>query len=182
VLLGPGSGADARLAAAIAAALDAQRALVLDADSFGVLADRANGLFGRLGPRVIMTPHEGEFARLFGAPSPRLDAARRAARETGATVLLKGADTIIAGPSGVAVINGNAPPDLATAGSGDVLGGLTVGLLANGVPPLFAGLAASWIHGAAGAAFGPGLVAGDLPDLVPKVLAALRSQGRHTQR
>ncbi len=175
VLLGPGSGADARLAAAIATVLDGEAALVLDADCFRVLTDRSNGLMDRLGPRVIMTPHEGEFSKLFGVPSPRLAAARRAARSTAATVLLKGADTIIADPSGRAVINTGAPPELATAGSGDVLAGLTVGLLANRLPPVLAGLIASWVHGRAAARFGPGLVAGDLPDLVPGVLAGLRA-------
>ena len=176
VLLGPGAGADARLAGAIAAALDSEASLVLDADCFSILADGANGLFKRLNGRVIMTPHEGEFARLFGKPAPRLPAALKAARETGAALVLKGADTIIAGPDGRAVINTGAPPDLATAGSGDVLAGLTVGLLANRLPPLLAGIIACWIHGNAAALFGPGLLAGDLPDLVPRVLASLKAQ------
>src|SRR5580693_957412 len=117
VLLGPGSGADDRLAGAIAAALDADAGLVLDADCFRILADRANGLVKRLNGRVVMTPHEGEFTRVFGSPQPRLPAALKAARETGGTVVLKGSDTIIAGPDGKAVINTGAPPDLATAGS-----------------------------------------------------------------
>lgn len=173
VLLGPGSGADARLAAAIGAALDAGAALVLDADSFPVLADRSNGLLARLGPDVLMTPHEGEFRRVFGDPVPRLAAARRAASETGATVVLKGSDTVIAAPDGSAVINTGAPPELATAGSGDVLAGLALGLMANRLPPVLAGLIACWVHGQAAALFGPGLLAGDLPDLVPKVLAGL---------
>jgi NAD(P)H-hydrate epimerase len=175
VLLGPGSGADDRLAGAIAAALDSEAALALDADCFRVLADRANGLVKRLNNRVIMTPHEGEFSRVFGSPQPRLDAALRAARETGATMLLKGSDTVVAGPDGRAVINTEAPPDLATAGSGDVLAGLIVGLLANRLPPLLAGIIGCWIHGRAAASFGPGLLAGDIPDLVPRVLAELRS-------
>jgi len=174
VLLGPGSGADDRLAGAIAAALDAEAGLVLDADCFRILADRANGLVKRLNGRVVMTPHEGEFTRVFGPPQPRLPAALRAARETGATVVLKGSDTIIAGPDGKAVINTGAPPDLATAGSGDVLAGLIVGLLANRLPPLLAAAIGCWIHGNAASLFGPGLLAGDLPDMVPKVLAALK--------
>ena len=120
VLLGPGSGPDARLAGAIAAALDSEAAIALDADCFRVLADSANGLTKRLNHRVIMTPHEGEFSRVFGSPQPRLDAALRAARETGATMLLKGSDTIIAGADGKAVINTDArrpiwpPPAAAT--------------------------------------------------------------------
>jgi NAD(P)H-hydrate epimerase len=176
VLLGPGSGADDRLAGAIAAALDAEAGLVLDADCFRILADRANGLVKRLNGRVVMTPHEGEFTRVFGPPQPRLPAALKAARETGATLVLKGSDTIIAGPDGKAVINTGAPPDLATAGSGDVLAGLILGLLANRLPPLLAATIGCWIHGNAASLFGPGLLAGDLPDMVPKVLAALKSE------
>jgi NAD(P)H-hydrate epimerase len=176
VLLGPGSGADARLEGAIGAALDAEAGLVLDADCFRILAERSNGLLARLNDRVVMTPHEGEFTRLFGKPVPRLKAALDAARSSGATVVLKGSDTIIAGPEGKAVINTGAPPDLATAGSGDVLGGLTVGLLANRLHPMLAASIACWIHGAAGTLFGPGLLAGDLPDLVPRILADLRAR------
>lgn len=172
VLLGPGAGADERLRDAIAAALDAAVGLVLDADAFAVLADRKNGLFERLGGQVVMTPHEGEFRRVFGDPAPRLAAARHAAAETGATVVLKGSDTIIASAD-AAIVNCGASPDLATAGSGDVLAGLLVGLLANRLPPMLAASIGCWIHGRAGALFGPGLLAGDLPDLVPKVLAEL---------
>jgi NAD(P)H-hydrate epimerase len=175
VLLGPGSGADERLAGAIAAALDSDAALALDADCFRILADRSNGLFKRLNRRVIMTPHEGEFTRVFGPPVPRLEAALKAARETGATVLLKGPDTVVAGPDGKAVINIGAPPELATAGSGDVLAGLIVGLLANRLPPILAGIIGCWVHGRAASLFGPGLLAGDIPDLVPRVLIDLRS-------
>jgi ADP-dependent NAD(P)H-hydrate dehydratase / NAD(P)H-hydrate epimerase len=97
------------------------------------------------------------------------------AHETGATMVLKGSDTIIAAPGGRAVINTGAPPDLATAGSGDVLGGLIVGLLANRLQPLLAATIGCWIHGNAASLFGPGLLAGDLPDMVPKVLAALKA-------
>ncbi len=179
VLLGPGAGADARLAGSIAAAFDTDAGLVLDADCFSVLADRRNGLFRRLDGRVLMTPHAGEFARLFGEPTPRLPAARRAACETGATILLKGSDTIVAAPDGSAIVNTGAPADLATAGSGDVLAGLAVGLVANRLPRLLAGAIACWVHARAASLFGPGLVAGDLPDLVPKVLTALKkTQGK----
>lgn len=175
ILLGPGSGADARLEAAIAIALDGKAGLVLDADCFRILADPANGLLKRLDSRVIMTPHEGEFARVFGPPRPRLASAVEAARQTGATMVLKGSDTIVAGADGTVVINSGAPPDLATAGSGDVLAGLIVGLVANRLPPMLAAAIGCWIHGAAASLFGPGLLAGDLPDLVPRVLAALRA-------
>ena len=175
VLLGPGAGADARLAIAIGAALDAGVGLVLDADCFSILAERSNGLLGRLNDRVIMTPHEGEFARLYGKPVPRLPAALKAARESGGTILLKGSDTIVAGADGKAVINSGAPPDLATAGSGDILAGLIVGLVANRLPPMLAGMIACWVHGEAASLFGPGLLAGDIADLVPRVLAALKT-------
>jgi NAD(P)H-hydrate epimerase len=104
-----------------------------------------------------------------------LDAAVRVARETGSTILLKGPDTIVASPGGKAVINSGAPPDLATAGSGDVLAGLIVGLLANRLSPFLSGIVGCWVHGAAASYFGPGLLAGDLPDLVPGVLRHLRS-------
>jgi len=174
VLLGPGAGADSRLQAAIGAALDAEVGLVLDADCFAVLGDRANGLFSRLNDCVLLTPHEGEFQRVLGDPRRRLAAALNAARLSGAAVLLKGSDTIVAGPDGRAAINTGAPPDLATGGSGDVLAGLAVGLIANRLPPVLAGLIACWVHGRAAALFGPGLIAGDIPDLVPKVLSELR--------
>jgi NAD(P)H-hydrate epimerase len=173
VLLGPGSGADARLAAAIGAALDAGAGIVLDADAFRVLAE-PNGLLARLNGRVLMTPHEGEFARVFGSPAPRIHAVVKAAAKTGASVLLKGSDTVVADPDGKVVINSGAPPELATAGSGDVLAGLAVGLLANRLSPTLAALIACWLHGKAASLFGPGLVAGDLPDSVPRALAILR--------
>jgi NAD(P)H-hydrate epimerase len=174
VLLGPGAGADARLEAAIATALDAEVGLLLDADAFRILAE-PNGLLGRLNARVLMTPHEGEFQRAFGPPSPRVAAVLKAAADTGATVLLKGSDTIIATPDGKLIVNTGAPPDLATAGSGDVLAGLAVGLLANRLPPTLAALMACWIHGKAASLFGPGLIAGDIPDIVPRILTILRN-------
>jgi NAD(P)H-hydrate epimerase len=174
VLLGPGAGADRRLSDAIAAALDAKVGLVLDADCFRVLAGPAKALVKRLNARVLMTPHEGEFTRLFGSAAPRLPAALKAARETGATILLKGSDTVIAGPDGKAIINADAPPDLATAGSGDVLAGLALGMVANHLPPLLAGAVACWVHGRAAALFGPGLVAEDIADMVPDVLRLLK--------
>ena len=181
ILLGPGAGADRRLENAVGAALATHAGIVLDADSFPVLADRKNGLLRRLGPQVLLTPHEGEFARLFGEPKPRLGAALRAAAETGATLLLKGSDTIVAAPDGRAVINSGAPPELATAGTGDVLAGLALGLIANHLSPFQAGAVASWVHAQAAAIFGPGLLAGDLPDLVPQVLRSL-AQNRDKSR
>jgi NAD(P)H-hydrate epimerase len=177
LLIGPGGGVGEAMCRLVEAALRSPAGVVLDADALtsfsGDLARLVTAIRGHAGP-VVLTPHDGEFARLFGAGGgARLERARGAARETGAIILLKGPDTVIAEPSGRAAVNVNAPPWLATAGSGDVLGGFITGLLAQGMPAFEAAAAAAWLHGAAASDFGPGLIAEDLPERLPAVLARL---------
>ncbi|WP_085932850.1 NAD(P)H-hydrate dehydratase [Enhydrobacter aerosaccus] len=176
VLIGPGSGRNERTRQAALAALKADRATVLDADAVTVFADRPSALFDAVSGPVLMTPHAGEFARLFPdlvAMPSKVERARAAARRSGATILLKGPDTVVAAPDGRAIINVHASPALATAGSGDVLAGIAGGLMAQGMAPLAAGAAGAWIHGEAAYRFGrAGMIAEDLIDCLPEALGA----------
>ena len=171
MLVGPGAGVDAATRGHALALLATGRAVVLDADALSVFRECVALLFAAVRGPCVLTPHEGEFARVFpGLDGDKLARARAAARLSGAVVVLKGADTVVAAPDGRAVVGANAPAWLATAGSGDVLGGFVLGLLAQGIEAFQAACAAVWLHGACGAAFGPGLLAEDLPDLLPGVL------------
>jgi NAD(P)H-hydrate epimerase len=179
-LIGPGGGVTAQTRERTLGALGTGKPCVLDADALTVFADTPELLFENVRGPCIMTPHAGEFARLFGAAATgegRLDRTRAAAARGGAVVLLKGYDTVIAAADGRAVINHNAPPDLATAGAGDVLSGLALGLLAQGMDAFDAACAAAWLHGAAAGDFGPGLIAEDLPGALPAVLRRLKDAG-----
>jgi NAD(P)H-hydrate epimerase len=179
VLVGPGAGVSPMTCELALAALADDRAVVLDADALTVFAPDPETLFAQTRRRpTVLTPHEGEFARLFSARGSKLVRARAAAAESRAVVVLKGPDTVIAAPDGRAAINANAPPELATAGAGDVLAGLVLGLLAQGMEPFAAAAAAAWLHGAAAAGFGPGLIAEDLPEALPAALRILRDSDR----
>lgn len=182
VLAGPALGLDAQSREAVACVLRCAVPAVIDADAITVLAARPRVLRGLLrsrGAPCVLTPHEGEFARLFGGwrdivgAASKLDRARRAAAVSGAIVVLKGSDTVIAEPGGEAVVNTTGSPALATAGSGDVLGGMIAGLLAQGMPAFAAACAAVWLHGKAGEHLGFGLIADDLPEALPGLMSAI---------
>jgi hydroxyethylthiazole kinase-like uncharacterized protein yjeF len=181
VLVGPGAGVSPDTKALALAALAAGHATVLDADALTVFADVPDALFRAIRSPVGLTPHDGEFARIFDAQGDKLARARAAAKTSGAVVLLKGADTVIAAPDGRAAINANAPPELATGGTGDVLAGLVTGLLAQGLDAFHAACAACWLHGEMARQFGPGLVADDLIETIPAVLRRLKALAAATE-
>lgn len=177
VVAGPGCGIGRSTQEMVAAILASKAAVVLDADALTSFADDPNALFGQLREPCVLTPHAGEFARIFPgllerAPT-RIEAARQASATSRCTVLLKGPDTVIATPDGRVAITTNAPPVLATAGAGDVLSGMIGGLLAQGMDAYSAAAAGAWLHGEAARRTGYGLIAEDLPENLPAVLSAL---------
>ncbi len=187
-VLGPAAGVGEETVTKVLAALAAERMVVIDADGLTSFAEKPELLFDAISQSkfaTVLTPHEGEFARLFhaapafvalGSEVARLDKlsrARLAASVSGAVIVLKGPDTVIAAPDGRAAINENAPPYLATAGAGDTLTGIIGGLLAQRMPAWEAACASVWMHGQAAHEFGPGLIAEDLAEMLPRVLRAL---------
>jgi hydroxyethylthiazole kinase-like uncharacterized protein yjeF len=171
--IGPGAGMSDATRERALALLHTGKPVVVDADAISAFSSRPEELFQAIRGPCVITPHEGEFKRIFDPSGDKLTRARRAARRSGAVVVLKGADTVIAAPDGRACINCNAPATLATAGSGDVLGGFILGLLAQRMDPFPAAAAAVWMHGACASEFGLGLLAEDLADLLPGVLQRL---------
>jgi NAD(P)H-hydrate epimerase len=180
VVIGPGCGVGRATQELVATVLESDAAVVLDADALTSFQDDPAELFRLLRQPAILTPHEGEFERLFkgvlAKSQNKIEAARAAAAMAGCPVLLKGPDTVITAPDGLASVNTHAPPALATAGSGDVLAGFIGGLMAQGLDPYRAACAAAWLHGEAAFRFGPGLIAEDLPEMLPAVLRALRDR------
>ena len=180
VCLGPGLGLEEKQAALIATAIQSGRPCVLDADALTLWAENA-GAMPPLASHHVLTPHGGEFARLFpdiaASDASKSDQCRQAAQQSGAVVLYKGAQTVIAHPGGTVALHDasgpRAAPWLATAGAGDVLAGIITGLMARGIDPFRAAQLGAWLHVEAALDFGPGLIAEDLPEALPRVFARL---------
>jgi ADP-dependent NAD(P)H-hydrate dehydratase / NAD(P)H-hydrate epimerase len=172
-LIGPGAGTGEETRTRALAMLKTCKPTVLDADAISAFAHDSLVLDRAISGPCVLTPHDGEFRRIFDPSGDKLTRTRAAAKRSGAIIILKGSDTVITAPDGRSIINSNAPSTLATAGSGDVLSGLVLGLLAQNMEPFLAASAAVWLHGAAANEFGHGLIADELPDLLPVVLRRL---------
>ncbi len=172
-LIGPGAGVSESTRSRVLQLLSTGKPIVLDADALTVFADDPSALFNAIKGPCVLTPHEGEFGRIFDLQGSREVRAVEAAQQSNAVVVLKGSSTVIAAPNNLLIVNENAPPNLATAGSGDVLAGMILGLLAQNMDAMLASAAAVWMHGEAAENFGPGLIAEDLPDCLPQVWRSL---------
>ena len=181
-ILGPAAGVTASTRTNVECLLSSDVRAVLDADALTVFESDREALYGLLRPTDLITPHIGEFARLFGnlleTEVNKVEAARKAAQLAGCVVLLKGPDTVIASPDGAAIVNTHATRWLATAGSGDVLAGIAGGLMAQGVETFTAAAMATWLHGEAGRRVGAGLISEDLEKQLPDILSALHGEHR----
>jgi ADP-dependent NAD(P)H-hydrate dehydratase / NAD(P)H-hydrate epimerase len=173
ILIGPGSGVNDITRELTIHMLSHKKPCVIDADAISAFQDNPNPLFSAIKGPTVITPHEGEFSRLFWVKGAKTERAVEAAKESGAVIVLKGNDTVIAAPDGRVAINYNAPVWLATAGAGDVLSGLITGLMAQSIPPFEAACMGTWMHSEAASQFGPGLIAEDLPSFIPDVLRKL---------
>ena len=176
LLIGPGAEVGEETRTRVLAMLKSGKPTVLDAGALSSFKEDPQLLFSAIDGVCVLTPHQGEFSRVFpniDLSSDKLSRARNAAKISGAIVVLKGNDTVIAAPDGRTIINTNAPATLATAGTGDVLAGIILGLLTQGMEPFLATAAAVWLHSEAAANFGTGLLAEDLPDQLPAVLQQL---------
>ncbi len=182
LLIGPGAGVSEATRRRTEEVLGTGRPTVLDADALTVFRDRPEELFALLRANCVLTPHDGEYARLFPFSGDRLKRARSAAERSGAIVLLKGGDTVVAAPDGRATILADAPAELATAGTGDVLAGILTGLLAQGMPAFEAACAATWIHAEAARRLARPFIAEELPSALPNVLQAMWEDVPPSQR
>ncbi|MBY0406102.1 MAG: NAD(P)H-hydrate dehydratase, partial [Rickettsiales bacterium] len=173
LLIGPGCGVTERTRDNTLQILKSKKACVIDADALSIFQFNTKPLFDAIAGPTVLTPHEGEFERLFATKGVKTERAKDAAKQSGAVIVLKGNDTVIAAPDGRVSINANAPVWLATAGSGDVLAGIIAGLMGQGMPAYEAACAGTWIQGEVANRFGPGLIAEDLTTTMPATLKAL---------
>lgn len=173
LLIGPGAGVSDDTHDYTLAFLNTSKPVVLDADAISVFQNDTAYFFNQVHQNCVLTPHVGEFKRIFELSEDHVLSAQNAAKQCGAVIVLKGSETVIAAPNGNTIINRNAPPTLATGGSGDVLAGMIAGLIAQGMPLFEASAAAVWMHGEAANHVGLGLIAEDLPQQLPAVLKKL---------